>query len=272
MTRRIIVTMFMLLALLVLCGCGRQTENETSTLPNPPQSDLAELPASDEPAEKPAEKPVTSTPENVEPVEYQVMSGERSGKDLTIGEYHSGNVDIDAAKRYARDIIVPRDTTDEEITATLHTALDDFREDHPNADELAVRAFFEESTSSSYANLYWAADGGKAFGHDSGSIQGFNRRPAELQKEERFGLSLEERQEVFRQLDAAALRASDEAYEKFCDDQTGVIDDYESKMQYERELQSKYDRQIREEYGITEDEQRKIVIEGNEQQWSLSNE
>ncbi len=193
---------------------------------------------------------------------YQVMEGERGDKDLSHGEYHSANVDVAPARRYSRDIIVPRNATDDEIAATLHRALADFQVEHPDADALTVSVSFEGSTGVRYASIYWAADGGLAFGQESGSIDWNDNRPPELEEGERFGLSLQERREVFRQLVAAEDRAMDEAMAE-------CPNDFDRLAELQRTLMSDYKRQVREDYGITEDQQDQIELEGAEQHWPM---
>ncbi len=239
----------LLFGIVLLAGCGR------SKTPLPVERPVPQEQATQEPVIEP---PVIEQ----KAVEYEVMPGERGDKDLSHGEYHSENLDMAAAKRYQRDITVPRGAIDEQIAATLRRALDDFRDKHPDADALCVRVCFEESTAMTYANLYWAADGGKAFGSKSGTIDWHGNRPPKLEEGKRFGLSLKERKEVYTELVRAEDRAMNEAMTKYPDDVYKQID-------MERELTPGYKKRVRQEYGITEEQQQKIEIEGLEQHWPM---
>ncbi len=230
-------------SLFLLAGCGRpKVPEKPPTEPTRPSSSRVE--------QKPA------PPAAVQPVEYQIVPGEPGDKDVSYG----------AVKRYVRDITVPYETTDEKIKATLRSALKDFRDLHPGADALTVRVFFEGATAMAHASATWAPGGDWARAAEGGaksiSFESLMPRPPEPIEGEILGLSLAKRQQIFRELVGAEDKAMDEAMAKY-------PDDFDKQIPIERELTSKYKGQVRQKYGITQDQQKKIEIEGTEQYWEM---
>lgn len=236
----------LLITLLAICvlGCTTNTNTEPEGVLGAPEDAAPAAPTDIAAAGRKLEQ--------APPAGYQIMEGERGNKSLPIG----------AMKRYSRDIVVPRDASDEEIAAVLNSALDEFRELHRDADALMVGAFIEGSTGVAYAHLYWAADGGEAWGNPSGTIKWQSERPPAVDEGERFGLSLSERKQAFLDLVAAENRAMDEAMEKY-------PDDLDRQVEFQRSLMSEYKKTVREEYGLTEEQESQLVVEAMEQHWPM---
>lgn len=79
--------------------------------------------------------------------------------------------------------------------------------------------------------------------------------------EERFGLSEDERRAAFKATVAAEDRATNEAMEQVPD--TEIM----KQIERERELQTKYKREIARKYGITDSQLTEIAIEGVKKGW-----
>lgn len=81
--------------------------------------------------------------------------------------------------------------------------------------------------------------------------------------EEKFGFSEAKRKEIFRELVRAEDRALADAEDKY-------PDDFDQQTDYQRELEEKYTRQVREEYGITEAIADSITTEAiYEKEWPM---
>lgn len=202
-------------------------------------------------SEKPAPKPVSEE----KGVEYEIHPGERGDKEVGFA----------GVKRYVRDIVVARETADEEIKATLSSALDDYKSKHPDADALHVRVFFKGSTAVAYGHGYWAPGGewsqASAGGAKSVSIE-LNRalRPPPLEEGERFGFSLDTRKEIYAALAGVQDKAWDEAEARYpydVDKESELVD----------QLAPKYRREVCKEYDLRPSEEEAIAIEGAEQYW-----
>lgn len=183
---------------------------------------------------------------------YTVMDGERGDK----------SIPVDELSRFARDIVVPRNATEDQIVATMHSALEDFREKHPQADALCIGAFVDESTGVAYAHLYWAADGGKAWGYPSGTVEWQSDRPPAVDEGERFGLTLAERKEAFLDLVAAERRANDEAMARHPEDLV-------RQAELQGSLMDEYKGSVRTKYAINEEQESQLVVEALEQHWPM---
>lgn len=144
-------------------------------------------------------------------VSYQIVPGERGNKDYS----------IPGTKRYGRDITVPHETTDEEVNATLRSALKDFQWVHTDADVLKVRVFFEGATAMAHSHAIWGPGGEWAprakVARKSISFQSLAPRPPKPNTEDRFGLPLAKRREIFTDIVAAEDKAADEAWARYPD-------------------------------------------------------
>jgi hypothetical protein len=84
------------------------------------------------------------------------------------------------------------------------------------------------------------------------------------QPEERFGLSAEERQRVFREIAAAEKRATQEAMERVPDSR--IME----QIELERDLAAEYKRALARKYTISEEELQGIGLEGVKKGWPWS--
>lgn len=251
MRRRALV---LLAVILLVAGCGKPKMPERP----PPQAPPPSRPAAEP---KPVPKPKPAPPADEKPVEYQILPGERGDKDVSFDFRALGR---GAAKRYTRDITVPYETTDEEVKATLRAALKDLQDLHPDAGALMVRLFFEGGTAVAHARVTWAPGGEWARAAEGGtksiSFASPTPRPPKPVTGDRFGLSLAKRKEIFVALGAAEDKAWEDADAEHPYDvhkQNELVD----------KLASKYKAQVRKKYGLTEEQEDAIDLEGCEQSW-----
>jgi len=84
--------------------------------------------------------------------------------------------------------------------------------------------------------------------------------PEQQQEDIRFGLTEDQRQEIYKEIGAAERRASDEAFQQFPSDVMAQVD-------LEDELNEKYQDEIAEKHGISRESLWSIALEGVENNW-----
>jgi hypothetical protein len=170
------------------------------------------------------------------------------------------------AKRTQYDIEVAANTGDEEIKKILEQAVKELAEKR-KVDALAVRLYLKD-TNLPYAIATWAPDGdwskaerGKPKSIFKTSIEIYpEHRPKESSNVEKFGLSLEKRKMIYREISDSQKRTDQMATRKYPSDIMKQID-------YMRELDKKYEKQICDKYHITDKQKLSIIAEGVSNNW-----
>jgi hypothetical protein len=170
------------------------------------------------------------------------------------------------AKRTQYDIEVAANTGDEEIKNILEQAVKELAKKR-NVDALAVRLYLKD-TNLPYAIATWAPDGdwskaerGKPKSIFKTSIEIYpEHRPKESSNVEKFGLSLEKRKMIYREISDSQKRTDQMATRKYPSDIMKQID-------YMRELDKKYEKQICDKYHITDKQKLSIIAEGVSNNW-----
>lgn len=179
----------------------------------------------------------------------------------------SKNLDTSqGAKRTKYDIQVPANTGDKEIKAILKQAVKDLRKKR-EVDALAVHLYLEDS-SRPYAFADWApygdwskAERGKPKSLFKTSITILlEREPIDVQKVKKWGLSLEQRKKVYRQISRSQEKTKRLAKQKYPSDIMKQFD-------YMSELDKIYEKKICDKYNITDDQKSGIIGEGIQNNW-----
>jgi hypothetical protein len=170
------------------------------------------------------------------------------------------------AKRTQYDIEVSATTGDKEIKLILEQAVKDLSKKR-EVDALAVRLYLND-TNLPYAIAEWAPEGkwgnaerGKPKSIFKTSIQIYpERRPKKSSNAEKFGLSLEKRKMIYREISRSQKRTRQIASQKYPDDIMKEID-------YMTELDKKYEKEICDKYNITDKQKSSIIGEGATNNW-----
>jgi hypothetical protein len=170
------------------------------------------------------------------------------------------------AKRTQYDIEVAASTGDEEIEMILEQAVKELVKKR-EVDALAVRLYLKD-TNLPYAIATWAPDGdwgkaerGKPKSIFKTSIEIYpEHRPKQSSNVEKFGLSLEKRKMIYREISNSQRRTRQIATQKYPSDWNKQVD-------YMFELDKKYEKKICDKYNITDDQKSKILGEGVSNNW-----
>ena len=170
------------------------------------------------------------------------------------------------ARRMQYDIKVPLDTDDQEVRSVLKRAIGELVR-KSEIDALSVRLYLEGTGDLPYAIAEWApyGDWGKA---EKGKPKSIFRTKIEIYPEHRppkesgkkYGLSLEKRQQIFREVYRSQDKTLRMAKKKYPNDAM-------KKWDYVEELNKKYEKRICDKYGITEDQKNTILAEGLMKNW-----
>ena len=179
----------------------------------------------------------------------------------------SKNIDTSlGAKRTQYNIEVSANMGDEEIQKILEIAVKELAKKR-EVDALAVRLYLKD-TNLPYAIAYWAPDGdwskaerGKSKSIFKTSIEIYpEHRPRESSNVKKFGLSLEKRKTIYREISNSQRRTLQIATQKYPSDIMKQAD-------YIEELDKKYEKQICDKYNITDEQKRSILGEGVSNNW-----
>lgn len=195
-----------------------------------------------------------------------VPSETGAGKDTTYTVLKSHQLDRgDGTRRMRYDIEVPEDTNDEEVRSVLNRAVNELATKR-EIDALVVRLYLKGTGSQHYAMATWAPNGdwGKAGREKPKSSFATN---IEINSESRStkasgkqGLSIEKKQQIYRDLYRSQDRTLQMAKQKYPNDAM-------KKWDYAKELDKKYEKEICKKYGITENEKASLMEEGIMKNW-----
>ena len=165
--------------------------------------------------------------------------------------------------------VAPSDITQQEIRDDIQRlykkaiARTGFRY-HRHPTNIYIYIYGSEEKARRGQNL-WVAMGSKNFSDSGLSVDVNEGRLAALTTppEERFGLSEETRQGIFKESVAAEDRALAEAMERFPDP------DFQRQGALSSNLREQYNAEVARKYGLTEEELGKIAVEGLMKGWLL---
>ena len=170
------------------------------------------------------------------------------------------------AKRTQYDIEVSTNMGDEEINKILEQAVRELARKR-EVDALVVFLYLRD-TNLPYATAYWApygdwskAERGKPKSIFKTSIEIYpEKRPKKSSNVKKFGLSLEKRKMIYREICQSQRRTRQIAAQKYPSDIMKQSD-------YMFELDKKHEKQICDKYNITYDQKYSILGEGVENNW-----
>lgn len=170
------------------------------------------------------------------------------------------------AKRTVYHIEIDKILGDEEIRTILEQAVKDLAKKR-DVDALAVDLYFK-GTSHPFANAYWApygdwskAERGKPKSIFKTSISITQQlKPKKSGNVEKFGLSLEERKMIYREICQSQKRTRQIATQKY-------PSDWSKQDDYIFELDKKYEKKICDKYSVTDDQKYDILGEGVSHGW-----
>ena len=179
----------------------------------------------------------------------------------------SNNLDYSNVKRTQYHIEVAANTGDEEIKKILEQAVKELAEKR-EVDALWVNLYLKD-TSSPYAIAKWAPDGdwgkaerGKPKSIFKTSIEIYpESRPKESSNVEKFGLSLEKRKMIYREICQSQRKTRQISTQKYPSDIMKQSD-------YMEELDKKYEKKICDKYNITDEQKLSILGEGVSNNWA----
>lgn len=272
----------------------RQTverEDKTTSQVSSPKSEDSEKTVA---KEKSATKKETVTPEP-EPVSYEIAwskdishkaMGSKSLSDFTVEELQELPVD----KRIKYGIVVGKDLREEQVRPTVNKIITDLTRKDPNIDEIHLLLY---STKSRSKDAYDIAMADWSTGGDIGGItpeiarenirEGYEisitirenleeyLKRISRKEETKLGLSESERKEIWKELihcEDKAMVEAEKYYDPMCSGCPAFKEENWTKLsQMEDRLIEECEENLRENYGITKDEQDKIIDEGFEKNW-----
>lgn len=177
------------------------------------------------------------------------------------------NYDRSVAKRTVYDIEVAADIQDDEVKKVLEIAVKKLANKR-QVDCLRVRLFLKD-TKLPYATATWApygewvkADSREPKSTFRTSIKIYPElRPKKSSNVEKFGLSLEKRKMIYREISQSQKRTRQIATQKY-------PSDWSKQGDYMFELDEKYEKQICDKYNITDDQKNSVLGEGVSNNWS----
>ena len=231
--------------------------------------------------------------EQASPVDYEIVETEdQSHKALgnkSLSDYTTQEIsDLPTEKKMAYRIIVSPEIKENQVRPTIQKIISDITTKDNDIDEISLLLYSDkELANGAYdvAMATWAPKG--KLGNITPEIAENNNRTTYettiqirenlqeyLQKrgksEDKFGFSKEERRMIYKELIASERQATKEADYKYPLDKLGItMDEIKKNGGLNNELREKYTKQVREKYGITEDQETKIVVEAFEEGWPM---
>jgi len=170
------------------------------------------------------------------------------------------------AIRMQYDIKAPLDTDDQEVKSILKRAIEELVR-KSEVDALSVRLYLEETGDLPYAIAEWApygdwekAEKGKPKSIFKTKIKIYPEHRPPKDSDKKYGLSLEKRQQIFREVYRSQDTTLRMAKKKFPNDAI-------KKWDYAEELDKKFEKRICDKYGITEGQKSSILAEGVMKNW-----
>ena len=232
--------------------------------------------------------------EEVAPVEYTTAQISDLGHKAygPISQYTAEEIEnFPVCEKMSYYVVVSPEIKEEQVVPTIYKIIDDYTSEDEDIDEVIVLIYSDEQMITDglgydIASAIWAQGG--ELGNVTQAIARSNDRSGyeisiiikeNLEEyltqrntpELKFGLTEEERRQLFKELVAAEDRAMEEADNLYPIDPS--YPDWEENIsrnvEKADELDDMYKAEIRARWGISEEEQLQIVVEGIEEHWSM---
>ena len=229
----------------------------------------------------------------VSPVTYEIVSIEdESYKALgnkLLSEYTSQEIeDLPLNKRISYNILVSPEIKEAEVVPTIEQIIVDITAEDNDIDEVILFLYSDEELVGDIydvATAVWAKNGDLG-NVDAEIAESNNRTGYELdidikdnleeylanraESTEEFGLSEEERREIYKELISAERQATAEADAMYpINDPATIADNLDLNIDLNYELTEKYTAEVLEKYGITYDQSIEISVEAWEEGWPM---
>jgi len=253
---------------------------------SPPQQAATTETSTTQEAE-PTSTPVVEAEPTGTPVAYEIVvtedqshkaMGQRSLSEFTYQELEALPMD----KKMSYRVVVPSDIKTNQVKPTIERVISDITSKDNDIDEISLLLYSDkELTKGAYdvARATWAP-GGKLGNVDANIARSNDRTGYQLsvdvienleeyleqrgQSEDKFGFTEEQRRQIFKELVSAEDRALADA-----DDSNLSAENLKKYAEEVRRLEETYRAQVRDKYGISEDIQEEISLEGGTEYWPL---
>jgi hypothetical protein len=172
-------------------------------------------------------------------------------------------LDYSNIERRSYRVVVPFETSDEQVKATIMKITREKYEENKDIDGIAIFIYLDgmDTQGMAYFRGEWCPEGEWQNIRETSdrssykfNFQKISDRPSKESKKEKFGLTAAERKEIFYEL----VRSEDRAYE-----------DSEDNPSEFGKLRERYELEVIKKYGITKEQANAISVEGVQNNWPM---
>lgn len=204
----------------------------------------------------------------------RIVAADETESLTTLPDYIVLNEDVSDAPvktQVVMDILVSGEITKEGLETLLNDLYSSIKQrtgfeyhDHPNA--IYIRAYTSQERAESGMQIAMLE---KNAVNDSPLITINENQIAQLgaKSDEKFGLSEEQRKEIWKAYILAERQAREEADKKYPPEQVTTKEELRRLSEYEANLKDKYLEDLAKKHGLTRDQLELISIEGLEKEW-----
>jgi hypothetical protein len=225
-------------------------------------------------------------------IEYTIVEAEdismKALGNKILSDYSTAELEaLPQNKRMSYRIVVPSTIKEAQVLPTVQEIINNITTSDNDIDQIALFLYSDpEVINGMYdvAKAEWAPKG--EWGNVTPEIARNNDRSSykinlqiksELESylenrnssEIKFGFSVEERRAIFIELVETEDKATRDADEKYPIVATGTMEDLKKNANYNDERLKKYESEIREKYGLTEEQESEISLEGLLNNWPM---
>jgi len=236
---------------------------------------------------EPTETPVARSEPTGTPVAYEIVGtedqshkamGQRSLSEFSYQELEALPMD----KKMGYRVVVSPDIKTNQVKPTIEKVISDITSRDNDIDEISLLLYSDKELAGGAYDVGRAtwAPGGKLGNVDANIARSNNRTSYQLsvdvvenleeylkqrgQSEDKFGFTEEQRRQIFKELVSAEDRALADV-----DDSNLSAETLKKYAEEVTRLREEYEAQVRDKYGISEDIQEEISLEGGTEYWPL---
>lgn len=223
-------------------------------------------------------------------VDYKIESSEDisiKAINKNLSSYSTNELEeLPINKRFTYKVTIPKNIKQEQIQPTALKILHDITSNDKDIDEVTVFIYSDKSlidNSYDIAMATWAPKE-EAQVNIAEIVKNNDRKLYEInidikenvekyltqknKEETKFGLSENQRREIFKEIYKSEVTAREEADKKFPIDGQNASANLEKNLKYQNELKEKYSLKILNDYKITDDIKWEILTEATSENWS----